>query len=210
MSTINNDNTVATYLFSKNRCAILSLLYGHPDQDFYLRQIARSCGAGLGAIQRELAGLVQIGVLNRKKRDNHVYFQANKDCAVFEEIKNLIIKTVGMADVLRYSLAPLNEFIKLAFIFGSFAGVSQKLDSDVDLMVIGRISFSEVVHVLVGAQEQLRREVNPVVYSVEEFQSKIASSNHFLSNVIKNDKIFLIGDEGEFARLAEKRLDNGT
>ncbi|HEY4761555.1 MAG TPA: hypothetical protein VIH42_13315 [Thermoguttaceae bacterium] len=199
-------NSIISVLFSKNRCAILALLFGHPDQAFYLRYIARTCGGGIGAIQRELKQLAEAGIIQRMERNRQVYFQANEDCPVFEELKNLIVKTAGVADVLRLSLTPLSDRIRAAFVHGSIASASQKHGSDVDLIIIGHISFTEVVKTLAGAQDILDREVNPTVYSVEEFRSKISSRQHFLNSVMKKEKIFLIGDENELARLVKKRL----
>lgn len=206
MGTIAFDNSLVATLFSKNRCAILALLFGHPDQAFYLRQIARTCGSGIGAIQRELKQLTEAGIIQRMARDKQVYFQANADCPVFEELKSLIIKTAGVADVLRFSLAPLSARITAAFIYGSVARTRQKRESDVDLVIIGQVNFAEVVKALAGAEEILGREVNPVVYSAEEFRAKISAGHHFLNSVVKKEKIFLIGDESDLSRLAKKRL----
>jgi uncharacterized protein len=95
-------------------------------------------------------------------------------------------------------------------IYGSVARVKQKRDSDVDVLVVGDVAFREVVAVLADAQSQLRREVNPTVYTLDEFQSKLGSGHHFLTSVLKTEKVFLIGNERELERLAEKRLARGT
>jgi uncharacterized protein len=91
---------LAITLFSKNRRAVLALLYGHPDQEFYLREVVRASDGGTGGVQRELHQLTAAGILRRTVRGNQVYFQANAACPVFEEIKSLVTKTVGAADVL--------------------------------------------------------------------------------------------------------------
>ncbi|NQU23916.1 MAG: nucleotidyltransferase domain-containing protein [Candidatus Nealsonbacteria bacterium] len=202
MSTL-TDNPIGSALFSKNRRALLALLYGHPDRAFYFRQIVRLSGGGHGAVQRELGQLTAAGILRRTVRDTLVYFQANEDCPVFEELKSMVVKTVGVADVLRAALGPLADRITAAFIFGSVAGARQTRDSDVDLVVIGEVTFAEVVAALTEAQENLGREVNPVVYSRDEFQAKMRSAHPFLGNVMNSDKVFLIGDEDELAGLAK-------
>jgi uncharacterized protein len=206
MGTMNSLNPIASVLFSKNRSAILALLFSHPGREFYLRQIARTCGSGLGAIQRELGQLVKAGIVDRAERDKQVYFKASENCPVFHELKSLVVKTAGVVDVLRFNLAPLSDNIIAAFIFGSVASGFHKRESDVDMMIIGNVSFAEVVQSLAGAQGTLNREVNSVVYSPKEFQSKIAAGRHFLNSVMKKDKIFVIGDENELERLAAKRL----
>jgi len=182
------------------------LLFGHAEEMFYVREIARACGRGMGAVQRELAQLAAAGVLRRSIRGNQVYYQANPECPVFEELRGLVIKTVGVADVLRAALAPLADRIVVAFLFGSVARAEPRCESHVDLAVIGEVGFSELVDALAAAQQNLGREVNPVVYSPGEYRSKLAAEHHFVSSLLKEEKVFLIGGEGELAGLATKRL----
>ena len=202
--------SVSETLFSKNRRAVLGLLYGNPDQAFYLRRVVRATGGGHGAIQRELKLLSEAGVLRRTVRDRQVYFQANSECPVFEELKALIVKTAGVADILKAALAPLGDRIQIALVYGSVARARQKRDSAVDVLVVGDLAFREVVAALADAQSHLRREVNPTVYAPDEFQSKLASGHHFLTSVLKTETIFLIGSERELERMAEQRLAHGA
>jgi len=197
-----DDSPLGTALFSKNRRAILALLYGHADQQFYLRQVVRASGGGLGAVQRELGRLAKAGIIRRTVRDKQVYFQANPDCPVFPELKGLVMKTVGVADVLRAGLAPLAERIAVAFVHGSVARGQEGRGSDVDLMVIGDAGFADVVGSLADAQEKLRREVNPSVYPPDEYRAQLGAGNPFLTRVLEHSKIFLIGNEHELAGLA--------
>jgi uncharacterized protein len=210
MSTHIPANPLSETLFSKNRRAVLGLLYGRPDQSFYLRQIVRLSHGGHGAVQRELKSLSEAGILRRTIRDKQVYFQANSECPVFEELKSLIVKTAGAADVLKAALAPLGDRIQFAFIFGSVASAKQKAESDVDVLVVGDVTFREVVVALSEAQLQLGREVNPTAYAADEFRSRLSARHHFLTRVLKKEKVFLIGDERELERLAEKRVADGT
>jgi uncharacterized protein len=197
---------IGATLFSRNRRAVLGLLYGHPDEQFYLRQIVRLTGGGVGAIQRELRQLVAAGIVQRSVRGNQVNFQANPECPIVEEIKSIVLKTAGIADVLRAALAPLSDRISLSFMYGSTARGRQRADSDIDVMLVGSVTFGEVVTALTDAQMRLCREVNPTVYPVDEFSAKIRVGQHFVRNVLKREKIFLIGDDRELKRLAEKRV----
>lgn len=206
MGTKANADRLGSTLFGRSRRAVLGLLYGHPDQEFYLRQVIRAAGGGVGGIQRELNQLTQAGILRRTVRGNQVFFQAEADCPVFAELKGLVLKTAGAADVLRSALAPLSDRIRVAFVFGSLARAQQRADSDVDVLIVGAVAFREIVAALADAQAKLRREVNPTVYSPEEFRGKLSTGHHFLRNVLQREKIFLIGDERELARLVEKRL----
>ncbi|MDH7499321.1 MAG: nucleotidyltransferase domain-containing protein [candidate division NC10 bacterium] len=206
MSTILDYEKLSETLFGKTRRAVLSLLYGHPGEAFYLRQLIRAAGVGLGTGQREVRRLSEAGVIRRMVRGRQVFYEANPECPVYEELKSLVVKTAGVGDLLRTALAPLSERIHAAFIYGSLARGKQERASDVDIMVIGDVSFGEIVSAIGPAQEGLRREINPSVYAPAEFQSKLKANHHFLKTVMKGEKVFLIGDEGELARLAKKRL----
>jgi len=201
-------NTAANLsaLFGGTRRAILALLFGHPGEAYYLRQIARVARVGLGATQREVKRLTSAGIIRRTVRGHQVYFQANEASPVFSDLKSLVVKTVGAADVLRSALAPLANKIEAAFIYGSIAKGNESPGSDVDLIVIGGVDFDEVVSALGPAQETLSREVNPTVYPRSEFRSKLRAGHHFLTSVMREPKLFLIGDDRELARLGSKRM----
>jgi len=192
-------------LFGKTRRAVLGLLYGHPDESFYLRQVIRAVGVGLGATQRELKRLSKAGIVHRVVRGHQVFYQANRGSPIFAELQGLVIKTTGVAEVLRLALAPLGERIAVAFIFGSFVCGEVGRGSDVDLLVVGDVTFGEVVSALSPAQEQIGRELNPVVYPPAEFRRKILSDHHFLRAVASGPKIFLIGDEHALRALTALR-----
>ena len=206
MSTAPTSSSLSAALFGQTRRAILALLYGHPDEAYYLRQLARSGGLGLGAVQREVKRLTEAGILRRTVRGHQVYYQADPECPVFADLKGLVVKTAGAVDVLRDALAPLTGQIKVAFIYGSVARFHQRSASDVDLLVIGDVSFGDVVSALATAQKPLGREINPTVYSPAEFRSKLRAHHHFLSSVLRNEKVFVIGDEHGLAGLDPIRL----
>jgi predicted nucleotidyltransferase len=137
------------------------------------------------------------------EKDNQVYFQANRECAVFNEIRSIVVKTAGLGDVLRSALEGLGDAINLAFVYGSMARGNDRAGSDVDLLVVGDAEYKKVNSELVQAQKILGREINPTVFPPEEFRKKAKAGSHFLSTVLKDKKIFIKGNEHELARLAE-------
>ena len=176
---------IAAKLFGKTRSRVLALLFCNSDRSFHFREIARSSGTSPGAIQPELTRLVQTGLLLKRRIGNQVHYQANSSSPVFHEIKSLMIKTAGLADVLGTALREFRDRISVAFIFGSLVKGNETPDSDVDIMIIGEISFSETVTALSATQETLRREVNPSVYPPDEFTAEVLQGNHFLNSLIK-------------------------
>lgn len=191
----------ASILFGKTRRAVLALTYGHTDERFYLRQIVRHASVGVGVVQRELRQLAAAGILTRTVSGRQTYYQANRECPIFEELRAIVTKTAGVASLLQSALAPLGERIAIAFIFGSIAHGGEHATSDVDLMVVGEVGFGEVVDRVSPTQDRLGREVNPKVYPRAEFVEKARAGQHFLSRVLALPKIFLIGTEHDLAQL---------
>jgi uncharacterized protein len=197
---------LSSTLFGKVRSSVLALLFCRSDESFYFREIERSVGMGRGAVQRELENLVNAGLIIRRKQGNQVYYQANPKSAIFPELKSMMVKTAGIAHVLREALTSVQDRIATAFTYGSFAKGTETADSDVDVLVIGDVKFSEIVDLLGPTQESIGREVNPSVYPVNEFVTKVSEGQHFVTSLIEEPKIFLIGDEDVFERLVKKRL----
>ncbi len=206
MGTKPSEPRVSSALFGKTRQAVLALLYGHAEESFYLRQIVRAVSLGQGAVQRELAHLTAAGLLLRTRQGNQVYYRVNRNAPVFPEMKSLLVKTAGAAHVLRAALAGFSDRIQIALLYGSLASGKDRANSDIDLLVIGKVSFGEVAEAVSAAQEKLQREINPSVYSSEEFRKKLLAGHHFLKGVFQGPTIFLIGSEHELKRLGSKRL----
>ena len=198
-----NENLLCSGLFGKTRQAVLALLYGQADKSFYTKQILDAVKIGRGTVQRELKNLTDTGIIIREVQGRQVYYHANEKCPIFDELKSIVRKTFGVADVIRQSLASSAHKIRIAFIVGSIARSADDRRSDIDLMVVGRISFGDVVSLLGPTEEKLSREVNPVVYPIAEFKKKVKDDHHFVRTVLEEEKIFVIGDEDELRRLAE-------
>jgi predicted nucleotidyltransferase len=202
--TIVTPDRIAETLFGKARRRILGLLYGRPDEAFYLRQIARLTDLSVGSVQYELPALTEAGLLTREEIGNQLHFQANPECLVFDDLRRIVEKTTGLADHVRAALAPLAEEGKLehAFIFGSVASGNQFATSDVDLMVIGDVKLREIAPALRPVEDRIAREINPSVYTRDEFVKRVASDDHFLGSVLRGPRIPLVGSDDELDDLA--------
>lgn len=203
-------DNIASALFGKTRRALLALLFTHADESFYVREIFRALAIGQGTVQRELARLTDAGLIIRSQKGNQVYYQANRDSPVFEEIRTLMVKTAGISDVLRTALSGIASRIAVAFIYGSIVEMTERAASDVDIIVIGDVAFADVTKALRPAEETLRREINPMVMPVKEFREKIRAKHHFLSTVMESPKIFLWGGEHELREVGGRRLAKET
>jgi len=191
-------------LFPKTRQAILAATFLEPQKWWYMRELARHLRLTPSTLQRELDSLVRGGILRQKREGKHVYFQPATDSPIFEELRGLLLKTVGLADVIRNALKPFTERIQWAFIYGSLARVEEHAASDVDLMIIGQVGLAEVSSPLRKAEQRLTRAVNPTIYTSDQFASKVQSNHQFIAGVLRSKKIFLLGDAREFDRTFSK------
>ncbi len=192
-----------TLIGSKLRAKVLGWLFTHPDERYFVRQLTKLLAEDSTNLSRELLRLEKTGILVSTQVGKQRYYQANRKSPVFNELHGLTVKTAGLADILRAALAPLANRIRLAFIFGSVAGGGEKRTSDIDLMVVGDVSFGDLVSYLSPAERTLGREINSVVYPESEFRQKLKQDHHFIQNVLHGEKISLIGNEDELRRLAE-------
>jgi predicted nucleotidyltransferase len=189
-------------LFAGYRRRVLGLLLLQPDESLHGREIARRTGLPAGTLTRELKRLAGVGLLTQEKRGNQTLYRANRAYPIFAELSGILRKTSGLADVVVEALASLSDEIDVAFIFGSVARGPESAGSDIDLLVIGSADFGAIVEPLFPAQQQLAREINPKVFSVREWKSKLREQNSFTTDVLLKPKIFLIGAEHELAELA--------
>lgn len=201
---MNTSDAVAEALFGSTKRRVLGLLFGQPDKSFYLRQVVRETGAGLGAVQRELARLVNAGLVLRVPQGQQVYFSANSKAPVYDDLRNLLVKTAGIADPIRTALKRLQRggLVETAFIYGSVASGAQRAGSDIDLVVVGRATLIDLLPRLRRLQRQLGREINPTIYTPEELRSKYSHREHFVRRIMQRPKIMLLGTENDLGELA--------
>jgi uncharacterized protein len=194
-------DTLGDLLFGQTRGRILALLYGMPDQSFFTRQIARQVGTSVGTVQRELETLSQAGLIERSSLGVQVFYQANREHPAYAELHSLVAKTAGVFHLLRAALAPLEKKLAFAFVYGSMARGDENAGSDVDLMLIGDVSLDEILTQLTSAERNLGRSINPTVFSLKEFKSRLKAGNHFLKSVMRAKKVLLVGNEDELGKL---------
>ncbi|MFH2054712.1 MAG: nucleotidyltransferase domain-containing protein, partial [bacterium] len=170
----------------------------------YFREAVRLLGDTPGSLLRELKSLTAAGILSVEQIGMQKFYRANPESPVFGELKSIAEKTFGIADVIRDVLRiKADAKVDMAWIYGSVASGQDTSSSDIDLMVIGSLSFRELVAVLKPVEEQMQRPINPTLYSQSEFQKKVQDENHFLLTVLQSDKLFVVGDESDLERLAQ-------
>ena len=187
---------------SRVRVEILSAFLMNPERELYVREVARLTGEDYKNVSMELRSLEEIGLLSSRNEGNLKYFSLNKEFVIYEELKSIFMKTKGAVGILREAVSTKRD-IDYAFIYGSFATEEERAESDIDLMVIGRISLEEVLALIRGPEEKLSREINVSLYDLQEIRKRVKDHDPFIMEVLGGSKIMLIGDENELRRIIE-------
>lgn len=190
-------STLASLLFKDYRRRVLTLLLLNPDESYHVREIARLTDTLAGTLHKELSRLSEAGILLKEARGNQLLYRANRECPIFEELASILRKTSGVVKVLREALIPMKGEIIVALVFGSMASGKEHAGSDVDILIIGTLGFTEAVKALYATQETLNREINPKVYSEVEWKQMSDEGNSFVNEVMNKPKLFIIGDPND-------------
>ncbi len=189
--------TLLSEILSSNiRADIFRLLFGVTDSELHMREIERRSGYAIGTIQSELKKLLRLDLVIKRRDGNRTYYRANKGHPLFLDIQRLVLKTVGLVDILHNKLKGSREIL-IAFVFGSIARQREMAESDVDLFVIGDLGFRKLVGLLSGVSDKIGREINPHVFTVKEFKKRLTQTDHFVSRVLDEPKIFILGNVNE-------------
>src|SRR5215213_10434381 len=174
--------SLADALFTKTQQRVLGALFGHPERSFYASELIRDAGTGSGAAQRELAKLEESGLIVARRIGHQKHYQANAASPLFSELRNIMLKTVGLAEPLRDALKPLSKAIRAAFVYGSVAKATDQSSSDIDLMLISdRLTYGEVFGALERVTRTAGRKINPTVYTGAEFSKRAQTENAFVT-----------------------------
>lgn len=217
-NTMPHMGTYADTLFTKTQQRVLALLFGQAQRSFYGNEIIGLAGSGSGAVQRELARLESSGLVTVRRVGNQKHYQANSDAPIYPELRSLVLKTFGVADVLHAALQPLWSEVQLAFVYGSMAKGTEHAASDVDLMVVGTLpSHTALLEAMLPAQAQLGRIINPTYYTADEFSQRVSDRTAFMTRVLEQPKIFVKGSENDLPSLgsagksgADRKTEGGA
>ena len=193
-------NSLAQILSSSVKAEIFRLLFGLEGQPLHVRELERRSGLAIGTVRQELDRLTKLGLIEARTDGNRRYYTAREDHPLYPEIRGLVLKTSGLAEVLRRALEK-EERIVIAFIFGSIAQAREQAHSDVDLLIVGDIGLRVVTKLLGGAADKIGREINPKVFTPQEFRRRKRAEDPFLHRVLAEPRIFVIGNEHELGTM---------
>lgn len=180
-------------LSSKSRAEIFRLLFSEKPNELHVREIQRRSCLNDSTVRQELLKLKKFDLIKSRKDGNRLYYSANREHPLYQDIRNLVLKTAGLAGILKAALA--DRRIRVAFVFGSLGKGEEKAGSDVDLIIIGSLGLNAVVQLLAGVTNRIEREINPHVLDEAEFRERFKNNDHFIANVMRSPKIFIVGNE---------------
>src|SRR5258706_2686980 len=197
---VREGTSLADALFSTIRQRVLAYLFGQPERSFFATELIGLAGGASGAVQRELARLAESGLVTVTRVGTQKHYQANPKSPLFAELCSIAQKTMGLAEPLREALAPLAKRITAAFVFGSVAKRSDTAASDIDLLVVSdSLTYADLYAAMEQATARLGREVNPAVYSRKDLAKRVKQNNTFVTRVMAQPKIWLLGTESDLA-----------
>lgn len=191
---------LADALFTATQQRVLGCLFGDPGRTWSISELIQTTGAGSGAVQREVARLAGSGLLLMEPLGNQKRYRTNPDAPIHDELAAIVRKTFGLAGPLRDALAPLTDRLHMAFVYGSVAKGSDTARSDIDLMLVtDDLTYPEVMAALHPLMERLGREINPTLYTRADLRKRIAAGNSFVTRVLAQPRLWLIGGEHDLA-----------
>jgi predicted nucleotidyltransferase len=192
-------------LFSKVQQRVLALIFGHPERSFYTSEIMRNVHSGVGAVERELSKLERSGLVSVERIGNQKHYRANHAAPIFEELRGLVEKTVGLAEPIKKSFQPYADRIKSAFVYGSVARGADTARSDIDLIVIGNdLNYSDLYTAAQNVTTTLGRKLNPLFLSESDWHRKASESGSAFNKISRSPKIFIVGTEEDLQEWAAK------
>lgn len=187
---------IANIFKSKTRKALFRLYFTNPENEYYLRELERLIDTPVSMVRKELQKLEKIGFFKSKKRANLRYYYLNREYPLYDELKSIVFKTIGVSGALKKELNRLKD-IKAAFIYGSFAKGDEHTDSDIDLCIVGSPSEKALVDIIRKLERLTQREINYTMYDSKDFNEKKEEKGGFAFNLLKEKKVFLIGSQDE-------------
>ena len=195
---VNRRTSLADALFTTTQQRVLSLLFGQPSRSFFASELIRLTGSGSGAVQRELERLVSSGLITVTRVGRQKHHQANPDSPVFEELRGLVLKTVALIEPIRQALEPLVYGIELALVYGSVVKGTDTAESDIDLLIVSdQLMLEDIFSALAPVETKLHRKLAPTLYTTREFRERKAAESAFVTRVLADEHIVLIGTEDE-------------
>lgn len=188
---------------SKTRVTLLAKLLMNPEKSFYIRELSRELNIPYSMLYKEEKNLVSLNIINEENKGKVTLVSINKSLPYFGELKNLLVKTAGLGDLLKNALSELTG-IRYALVYGSLASGEESASSDIDVLIIGSDREEKILGAIGSVEKAVGREINYILWNEEEFAKRVKSRHHLLMEIASKPVIMLVGEEDEFRRTVKK------
>ena len=202
---LDTSNPLAELFGSRARAEVFRILFGLSLREFYISEMCKQTHMAEQGMDEQLRVLSALGLITSRRDGNRRYYRANTVHPFFPELHNMVLKSVGLKDVVARALT--HPKVKIAFVFGSIARRQESPGSDVDIMVMGDVGLRELGTKLRYMSEELGREVNTFTFTQSEGIERMARRDPFFIRVMEAPKIFVIGDEHGLQTYLKFRLE---
>lgn len=188
---------------SKTRVALLSKLMMNAGRTFYIRELSKELGIPYSMLYKEEKNLANLGIVNEEQKGKVTLVSVNRKLPYLAELKGLVTKTAGLADLLRDALSDFKG-VRYALIYGSFATGEESESSDVDVLIVGDDDEAKLLKAISQIEEKASREVNYILWTDRDFRMRVRGKHHLLTEIGDKPIIMIIGEESEFRKAVKK------
>ncbi len=189
---------------SRTRVKLLHLFLSNPTKSFYVREITRLIDEQINSVRRELANMLEVGIITSDSSDNKLYYSANQKYEHFLPLREIFVgqrdsgvakvpKTPNQVSAHKWSDGIVKlPGLRLAVLAGSLVRGSA---SPVDILLVGSISQSKVEQAVKSIESQNGKEIQYSVMSYDDFYYRLSVRDRFVSEVLTGKYVILLDTE---------------
>jgi predicted transcriptional regulator len=192
---------------SKTRVKLLKLFYGNPNRSFYVREITRKIDEQINSVRRELANLLNVGIITSDTSNNKVYYEVNQKYEYFMPLQQIFgdgkrtRRTISKVKNEIVIDAPIDEpqdlkalgNVDIACLMGQF---TRDESSGVDILIVGSVNQNAVQKYVTELEKKEGKELRYTTFSLDEFQYRLQIKDKFISTVMLSKKQILLDKPG--------------
>lgn len=189
------------YLFvSQTRLKLINVLFYTPNEIFYVRQLVRLVDEEINSVRRELENLKKANLVNYEWRGNRLYYWANKQSPLFSDLLTIANQGSGLGLKLQGKSETVGS-IRLVFYSYKFLIGDKKHADDIDIIIVGNVSFGEIENFIKQEEKTRGHEINYMVMDKSEFTLRKQKRDQFIVDFFLNCPIAIIGSLQEITNL---------
>lgn len=177
---------------------MLALMFSTPDRSYFMGEVIALAQSGTGAVQRELAGLAAAGILSVHMQGKQKHYQANSDGPIFAVLSALVCKTMGVVNVLKACLEPLERQVTAAWVYEPTASLSDSNPTAINVVLFSQNGDTNAMaQAMQNASNTLARQVSFSLHTPSSLADAVAKDGKFLTRMLRPPLTWIKGDESQ-------------